>query len=266
MFATNRVLKMVREGKVPIGIEYVTGSMHLLEIIGWAGFDYVHLDMEHAAFSYETIESQVRTALGLGMTPIVRVAEKNDPSCILRVLETGAQGIVLPQVSTAADVRQALAAMRYAPNGMRSMCPVTRAARYNETTWEEYVAWTDTEVLLMPLIEDPEGIENIDEICAIPEVKFIGLGTGDLGQRLGCGARGWAAPAVKKAAEKLMEAAKRHQVVVDGMPTISNEVEESLESLVDSGFGMITYDADALMFQRLCDRIMVGARRVLGDR
>jgi 2-keto-3-deoxy-L-rhamnonate aldolase RhmA len=258
----NRVKQLIDAGQVPIGIECMGGSEREIEMIGWAGFDYVHLDMEHTPFGYESIEQQVRVAESVGMTPIVRVVE-NDPHAISRVLETGAQGIVIPQVTGPDDIFAALNAMRYAPEGTRGMCPVTRAARFSDQSWEEYLEWARSELLLVPLIENEEALNNLEAICAIPEVKIVGLGSGDLGQSLGVGAQGMSAPVVQEAFVHMVEVAKRTNTVVDGMPVIGGDRKQAVQELLDSGVGMITYDADALMFMRLCQEIRTDIDQVL---
>ena len=82
---------------------------------------------------------------------LVRVAETT-PTNMRRVLETGTPGVIVPQVKSAKEVRDASAATRYAPAGTRGMCPVTRAARFNESTWNEYVEWAAHELLFVALV------------------------------------------------------------------------------------------------------------------
>ena len=260
----NRVRELLDEGRVPVGIEAMLGSPRVLEMIGWAGFDYVQLDMEHTPFDFEGIETQIRVAEGVGLTPIVRVSE-NDPHAISRVLDAGAQCVVVPQVRSAAEVRGALAATCYAPRGTRGMCPVTRAAQYSDETWDEYLEWVQTELLLIPLIENAEALEDIEAICAIPEIRVVGFGSGDLGQSLGVGARGLSAPVVQEAFGRVARAARENGAVLRGMPVIGGDRQYAIRDLLAAGVGMITYDADALMFSRLCREIMSDLSAVLKE-
>lgn len=270
----NRLKEMIRSGQIPLGMEYVSGSLRILEIIGWAGFDFVQLDMEHSCFDFSDIEMQVRTAEGVGLAPVVRVMENTDAN-ILRVLETGAASIVIPQVRSAEEVRSALEATRYAPAGnsdapagRRGMCPVTRAARFCEEEWEDYIRWVEEEILLIPLIENEEALNDVEAICSVPGIDVIGFGSGDLGQCLGAGARGLADPVVQEAFHHVLDVAKRTNTVLSAMPHITTgdtpeDTLRTIQELIDLGAGKIMYDADALMFTRACRGIVDGCRPVL---
>lgn len=258
----NKLKEMVRSGKVALGMEFMSGSHRLLEMTGWAGFDYVQLDTEHTPFGFSEIEAMVRTAEGVGLTPIVRVPENTD-SNILRVLETGAASVVIPQVKSAAEVRSALEATMYAPKGRRGMCSVTRAARFSDESWEEYTKWVEEEILLIPIIENKEALDEVEEICSIPGIDVIGFGGGDMGQCLGAGARGLADQVVLDAFHHVMDVAKRTDTAVLAMPVIDDAPLDSVQHLIDLGAGLIMYDADALMYTRNCRRIVNDCRPLL---
>lgn len=259
MWSKNKALEKIKAGKIPYGFEIMLGSPRIIEMVGWAGFDFVQLDQEHAPFDFEAIENQIRAAENAGLSAFVRVSE-NNPKHIGRALEAGAHGIIVPQVVDAADVQKAIDAVYYAPRGKRGMCPVTRAARYDDEVWQEYIAWVEREVMLMPIIENVSALESIDEICALPGVLAVGFGAGDLGQSLGVGAKGLAEPIVQKALEKVRDATRRHNVVLKGMPVIESDPAEAVRKLIAKGVGMVMYDADALLFSRECRNIMDGIR------
>lgn len=265
MRAKNRVKQALREGRVSLGLEIMIGSERIIEIAGWSGFEYVQLDQEHTPFGFESIESCVRAAEGVGMSSFVRIPQYN-PKDIGRALETGAHGVVIPQVRSAAEVRDAIAAMYYSPHGTRGMCPVTRTARYRDEDWEDYLAWTRSELMLVPLIENKDALAEIEAICAIPEIEIIGFGSGDLGQSLGVGARGMSEPVVREAFAHVAETARRHGVVLKSMPHIGDDPLKSVSDLIDKGIGSIMYDADALMFSRECRRIVKDVGGLLAQR
>lgn len=261
----NRLKQAIREGRVPLGLELMLGSERIIEIAGWSGFDFVHVDQEHTSFGFESIESCVRAAEAVNLITIVRVAE-NRPKDIGRALETGAHCVSVPQVRSAAEVRLALDAMYYAPHGTRGMCPVTRAAKYSDEGWDEYLEWVRSEVMLIPLIENEDALNDIEEICAIPEIDVIAFGAGDLGQSLGVGAKGMSSPIVQEAFRKVVEVARKHKKVLLGMPHIGDSPMKSVEELLDSGVGIVMYDADALMFSRACRRIVSDVGTLLANR
>lgn len=265
MWTRNKILQKLAAGDIPIGLEIMLGSARIVEMAGWAGFDFVQLDQEHCPFGLETIEMLTRAADAANLTTLVRVAQ-NNPKDISRVLEAGAHGVVVPQVLDAADVQNALDNVYYAPVGKRGMCPVTRAARYDDAIWDDYIAWVQEEVMLIPLIENATALENIEEICALPGIKVIGFGAGDLGQSLGVGARGLAEPIVREALEKVTEVARKHGVVLKGMPVIDgSSPAEAVKKLCARGVRVIQYDADALMLSREFGRIVEDIRENAGN-
>lgn len=261
MFPVNRTKQLIQEGKPALGIEFMTESHKLIEISGWAGFDFIQFDMEHTPYSFSEIEAFVRTAEGVGLTPIVRVSELGATN-IRRALETGAQGLIVPQVRTADDVREAVRAMRYAPRGSRGMCTITRAARYNEETWDEYLQWIDGQLMFIPIIENEEALQNVDEILAVPGIDAVSFGAGDMGQALGAGAAGLADERVRAALNTVRQAARTNNVPLKAMPVIGEGTEESIKDHIEHGVRMLTYDADALMFARLAQQAVATSRQV----
>lgn len=251
----NRVLEAVRAGKRSIGMEIMLGDPRLIEMFGWEGFDFVQLDMEHAPYDFLAIENQVRAAQGAGLTAIVRVAE-NRHEYIRRALECGAECIVVPRVSNVDEVRYALNGVRFAPEGQRGMCPVTRAARYQEEEWADYQEWLHSEVTLVPLIESVEGMSNLDDIFSLPEVVVAGFGAGDYGQSVGVGTRGMKEQVVREAFELFVRKADEHGVAVKAMPVIVGSVQQSLDRVVEKGASVIVYDADVLILQRSAREIV----------
>lgn len=264
MWSENKVLSKMSKGQIPYGIGIMLGNPRIVEIAGWAGFDFVQIDQEHTAFGFETIEGLIRAADAVGMCSIVRVAE-NNPKDIARVLEAGAQGVVVPQVRNAADVRKAIDAAHYEGKGNRGMCPVTRAARYNEGSWDRYEAWTRKNIMVIPLIENAEAIETIDEICALPEIDVIGFGAGDIGQSLGVGARGISDPQVRAVFDGVARAARKHDVLMKGTPVAADSPADAERRLREMGVGMVVCDTDALLFTRECRRLLENARGPAGE-
>ena len=120
MLQINQLKRALADGKTVFGLLNSIPSPLLVEMIGYAGFDFVILDMEHVCLNPETLENMVRAAECAGITPLVRVPNAA-PDAILRALDCGAQGIVVPHVRTAAEAVQAVAASRYAPLGTRGI-------------------------------------------------------------------------------------------------------------------------------------------------
>jgi len=181
----NRTKEKLRRGEAVLGTFIFLGDPAIVEIASIAGLDFVVIDTEHAARDITQVESIVRAAEARNITPLVRVSSLDDKE-ILRALETGAQGIMVPQVETAEQVRQMLSAMRYPPHGTRSTCRATRAAGYGSRagSFAEHAANVDEELLSVVLVETAPAIDNLGEILdAAPDVAF--LGKADLASSMG---------------------------------------------------------------------------------
>lgn len=177
----------VRAGERLHGCYAFLPSPAAVEILGRAGLDFVIIDQEHSRKDWQVVEDMVRAADASGIAALVRVAWIEDKE-ILHALETGAAGIVLPFVESAADVRRAAAAIRYAPEGTRGTCTQTRAAGYGARrgTFVEFARRSGGELLLVGQIESRKGLEAIDEIAAAdPGLDVVLVGRSDLASDLG---------------------------------------------------------------------------------
>ncbi len=180
----NRITICRNEGRIAFGTWVQTASPEIVEAAGYQGFDFVIIDMEHGHFSLETALHMVRAAEAADIMPVVRVAT-NEESGILKVLDTGAAGILVPGISTKDQALRAVKAAKYAPQGTRGACPWTRATRYNVSDWGEHARRSNQESLVWLLVEGTEGVANFDEILTVAGVDAIMLGPFDLSQSLG---------------------------------------------------------------------------------
>ena len=170
-------------GQRQLGIWNTIGGNTVPELLGGSGFDWVLVDGEHAAI--ETVE--VLPALqAIGQIPdtsaVVRVAA-NDPTLFKRVLDMGAQTLMVPYVQTADEAAAAVHAMRYGPNGMRGMAGMTRATRYGQV--EDYFSKAEEELCLIVQIETLEGLQNLDAIAQTDAVDGVFIGPADLSASMG---------------------------------------------------------------------------------
>ena len=171
------------DGRRQLGIWNTIGGNTVPELLGGSGFDWVLVDCEHAAI--ETVE--VLPALqAIGQNPdtsaVVRVAA-NDPTLFKRVLDMGAQTVMVPYVQTADEAAAAVHAMRYGPNGMRGMAGMTRATRYGRV--EDYYNKAEEELCLIVQVETLEGLRNLDAIAQTDGVDGVFIGPADLSASMG---------------------------------------------------------------------------------
>lgn len=155
----------------------------ILEMIGHAGYDFVIIDLEHAATSMESAEELIRTAELAELTPLVRIS-KVERAEILKVLDCGAQGIVIPHVETLAQVKEAAHHAFYHPLGMRSLNS-GRPGVFGKFPLTDYIEEANAQVMIVPMIESVKGVRQSSEILSHPQVSFVLEGAADLSQSLG---------------------------------------------------------------------------------
>ena len=157
----------------------------IIRMASAAGYDVVWIDLEHASLSIDCAAALAATATDLGMGAWVRVPER-EYGAIGRLLDCGANGIIVPKVETAAAARDAADACRFPPHGQRSALGALPQYGFARMPAAELTARANDGVLLQVLIESRLGIENVGEIAAVEGVDIIGIGTNDLTADYGC--------------------------------------------------------------------------------
>jgi 4-hydroxy-2-oxoheptanedioate aldolase len=159
------------------------GSAITAEMAGLCGFDWVVLDHEHGPGSDTTIVSQLQAVAATPAVALVRIAA-NDPVRFKRVLDAGAQGVVVPYVSTPAEAEAAVAAMRYPPRGVRGVAKLTRSTSFG-MTFDDYFAHAHEWLVTVTQIETPQAVGHSAAIAAIDGVDVLFIGPMDLTTSLG---------------------------------------------------------------------------------
>ena len=174
----------LKDGHKVVGPFMKLANPELVEIFGKAGFDFVIIDTEHGPQSTESVENLVRAAELTGISAVVRV-RRNDPSLISRALDVGAEGILVPQISSSEDALNVVKAAKFAPDGERGVCCYVRAASYSHENKFEYFQRVNRDNVVAILIEGEQGIKNLDKIIQVPGIDIIFIGPYDLSQSLG---------------------------------------------------------------------------------
>jgi 4-hydroxy-2-oxoheptanedioate aldolase len=145
--------------------------------------DAVIIDMEHGAVDHGSAHAMIAATSGTDCAPLVRVAQ-NETNQVKRVLDLGAEGIVFPMIRTAEDARNAVASLRYAPEGTRGFGPFLAQSRW-QTTLAEYPAKEQDNLICCLLVETADAVQNIEEICAVPGIDLLIPAQFDLSTDLG---------------------------------------------------------------------------------
>lgn len=184
----NNFRAMLRDGKVLYGPWCVIPSASVINVIASTGVDFVIIDMEHGPHSIETVEDMLRASQSEGCEAIVRVA-KNDEAMILQALDVGASGIIVPHIESRGDAETAVGYTKYYPIGHRGFSPYTRAGKYSMNNVKDHARVQNEETALILLLEGKQGIENLNDILSMPDIKnkidAIYIGAYDLSQALG---------------------------------------------------------------------------------
>tara|TARA_B100000700_G_scaffold33357_1_gene32051 strand:+ start:17714 stop:18511 length:798 start_codon:yes stop_codon:yes gene_type:complete len=178
----NRFKQWLGESKVPVGTWLMTASTNVAEAIGFAGFDYVVLDMEHVPVDVPQAIAIMQAVAGTPADLVVRLPW-NDPILVKRVLDSGAQTLMFPYIQNAEEARQAVASTRYPGRGFRGVAAVHRASRYG--TVKEYLNEADREIGVILQLETPEAIEAMPSIAEVVGVDGLFIGPGDLSASMG---------------------------------------------------------------------------------
>jgi 2-keto-3-deoxy-L-rhamnonate aldolase RhmA len=248
----NGLKERLKTKKSIIGMQCFTGSAALVEIMGFSGFDWVSIDMEHTTISFADVENLTRAAEVSGMIPLVRVAE-NEPLLIAKSLDCGAAGVIVPHIQSADDLRKALAAARFAPDGDRGKCGQVRGSRYGAdgVPWSKFWKRANDNVIILPLVEEKEGIENLDEILAVDGVDVLWIGIGDLAQSYGVpGAPLTEEPLLSVAKEAIAKTKAAGKVLL--APSSPIHTHEYCRQLLAMGFDGISYGTDTSIFRNVC--------------
>lgn len=160
-----------------------SSNLAFIEIMGYAGADFVIIDLEHGPNSIQTAQILVRAAELAGSVPIVRVKEGND-SVIGEALDIGAAGIQVPQIETAVQAENVIKRMKFAPEGERGVCRFVRAAQYSANGRFKYFKRANEAVAILQ-IEGMSGIQNLHEILQVPGIDLLFIGPYGLSQSLG---------------------------------------------------------------------------------
>jgi 4-hydroxy-2-oxoheptanedioate aldolase len=247
----------LKKGKTVFGTWSMTGSATVVDVIGIAGLDFVILDMEHGSMSFETVENLVRAAECRGCQPIIRVSEGSDAT-ILRALETGTTGIMVPHVSTPAQAERIVSACKYAPQGSRGLSPYTRNHAFSHENLKESMKRNNDALFVGVLVEGRQGIANLESIAAVKGLDLVYTGIYDLSQSIGLAGE-LTHPAVLDMQKKCARAVKKHGIAAGSFA----KDEAYIKILARNGFQFIAYSADAFVMKNAYMSVADKQRRVL---
>jgi 4-hydroxy-2-oxoheptanedioate aldolase len=211
-------------------------TMETIEILASAGLDFVIIDMEHAPLSIDVVYRMVVTAELAGMAALVRL-RGHEPATANMFFDAGASGVLIPHCSPYETARELITDMLFPPHGRRGAGGGGRATRWGIDGPDEYRRGGESGVVRVPMIEDPEAVEDIERILDIPGVDAVFIGQGDLTQTLGD----------RAAAQKLVDRALV-ACVARGIPACTTAYGDDVSSRLDQGFKWLAVANDTGLF------------------
>lgn len=246
----NTLKKLLKTGKSCIGTWSVIPSASTANIMAIAGFDFVIIDMEHGPASFETAEDMVRALEGGSCAPLIRLPS-NESSAILRALEIGAHGVVVPQIETPEQAKNVILAAKYAPIGSRGMSVFTRSSGYYAVGQKGRTDNENKETMVILLVEGVKGIKNLEAIADVGNIDVIYIGTYDLSQSLGIPDQ-VDSPRIIKEVESCVKKIKNKGIAAGILAQSASDIKQ----WSDIGIQFISYMVDCGIFHQACSNIV----------
>jgi 2-keto-3-deoxy-L-rhamnonate aldolase RhmA len=252
----NRLRATLADGKPAFGtmIQEMTSTV-LPILLANAGYDFAFVDMEHGPFSLESATELIRALRLTNMTPLVRVPDGQYPM-IARVLDAGAEGIMVPRIETRRQVEYIVECAKYPPLGKRGASVMKGHNDFRPAELHTFTSFMNRENLVILQIERKEAVENIDDLLSVPGVDAILIGPKDLALSLGR-PEDFQDAITQAAMERVLRACREHGIVA-GLHAQSIPV---LLEWQRKGVNLLTWSSDIDFFRVTCETGLDQLRR-----
>lgn len=234
------VRRLQRAGRCLFGTWVKLPTLETLELLAAAGFDFVAIDTEHAPLSLESVYRLIAHAQGLGMSALVRISDQ-DSNDYQRLLDSGADGILVPRVRTPAEARTAMSRMIFNPAGQRGLGITSRAGRWGMMPLSEYLRTGGEELLRCAQLEDRQVLDDVEVVLDVPGLNAVFLGMGDLQLSTGLPASD---PQLQSLVDRLLAACAARNLPCGAA---AQDATSALKA-AERGFRFVMVSNDALMF------------------
>lgn len=265
MLQPNALKRALRKGEPVFGLFCSIPTPLMIEMIGYTGFDFVIVDTEHALVNPETLEHMLRAAEAVGLTALVRVPD-SAAGAIVRVLDAGAQGVVIPRIRNRSDIQAAVRLSRYYPEGERGL-NAGRSAGFGKLNLTTYLQTANAEIMVVAMIEDRQGVEGIEEILSVPGIDMVLEGAADLSQSLGVP---WQTrhPAVRNALYQVQSLVQQQGIPFCAIPRVPEDLgvwwERGVRAFIlgdERGVAYRALQAHLHLFQKQLEQVCKGSER-----
>jgi len=244
----SRVLRKLRSGETVNCFKLNFTDTRAFEIAAMHGFDVLWTGMEHVPNDWSVIEKQILATKAYDVDLVCRIA-RGSYSDYIRPLEMDATGIMVPHVMSAEDASEIVSATKFRPVGNRAVDGGNADGAFTNMPFLEYLETANTERFSILQIEDPQAVEQLDEIASIPGYEILFFGPGDYSCALGIPGQ-INHPEVNKAREMVAEAAEKHGKFAGTVGSPGNYKE-----LLSLGYKFISMGADVVGLSNHCKEI-----------
>lgn len=248
MIFKNRVKEALKAGKIVVGpmvSEIRTPGVAVL--FAQSGFDFFFIDMEHSCFTMETMSDFILAARASGISAIVRPSSRRSAENLSRPLDSGAAGLLIPQIQTTEDVKNIVKWCRYSPVGERGMALSRQHTFFDGGNSVETMQRLNEEIVLAIQIEHREAIQRLPELLSVPGIDVAFVGPADLSASLGKPGRS-DDPKVMEAIHRVIEVSRDHGV----FPGIHTSSMKSAKYWMAEGMQMIGFYTDIKLILEMC--------------
>ena len=245
----SRVLDRLRAGETVLSFKTNLADARASEIAALCGFDCVWTDVEHVPNDWTVIEQQVWATKAYDVDLLVRVA-RGSYSDYVRPLELDASGIMVPHLMSAEDARQVVRMTRFHPIGRRPVDGGNADGAYCGIDFNEYLRQANEQRFIILQIEDPEPLEELDEIAAVEGYDMLLFGPGDFSHGIGKPGQ-WDAPEIADARRRVAVAALAHGKFAG---TVGGP--DNLDELVEMGYRFVNVGADVIALMAYCKDVL----------
>jgi 2-keto-3-deoxy-L-rhamnonate aldolase RhmA len=254
----NHTLKeALKRSETTIGSWITLAHPAIAEIMAGAGFEWLVVDLEHSAITLGEAAELIRVIDLCGVAPLVRVAA-NEQVQIKRVMDAGAHGVIVPMVNSAMEAEQAVAAVRYPPQGRRGV-GLSRAQGYG-TTFERYRDWVSRESIVIVQVEHILAVDNLAAILAVAGVDGFIVGPYDLSGSLGLPGE-FEHPRLAEALNEIRRVAGQTETAA-GYHVVQPQPDQ-VRQKIGEGYSFIAYSVDFLFLGEMCRQGLNAIRQAL---
>ncbi|MGD2125809.1 MAG: aldolase/citrate lyase family protein [Desulfobacteraceae bacterium] len=248
MISQNRMKRALREGNIVFGpMVSEIRSPGIAVLFAQAGFDFFFIDMEHSCFSFETVADMILAARAAGIPAIVRPSSRKSHASLSKPLDSGASGLLVPQVQTRQEAENVVKWCRYQPLGERGIALARQHTFFQGGDTLETMGQLNEEILIALQIEHRDAIERLPGLLSVPGIDAAFVGPADLSASLGKPGQS-NDPEVEKAIRSVIQVSEANGVI----PGIHTSSIEKAKYWIDQGMKMIGFNTDIKLILQVC--------------